>query len=314
MKNAIEAVVRAALRFWRTGEAEPHWKEEEWDVCPISTAREDGLRIAVLGPIDGANRSRADLVVCPQRFAPALQVEGDLADGEPSIERIPGKIKGVLVKFAHSRLIWPGPRQTEAWAKGQVALYFLQREWVRSQETEGWVWEECLAPLIRSLRGGKQALEDGSIGFETLKSVVANYVNPLRGGGFKAYVRAIIRRTQTVAWKRKTAEIGHAMEEGRSTLNHQRFRAFVRQRRRRGQDGVVVRKGRIAATTEMWTKLSEEWVSQAKRRDLGRALVLLMVQNGAKLGSAQRQVRRWFEKTNSAKAVFEKAKAWRPRK
>lgn len=313
MKAAIQAIVSVALEFWESGCAGPSWNDGHWQVQPLTPTAEEGLQIAVLGPTASGQIRREDLYVYRKECLGEPRQHDPLIS-EVSISRMPTKWKAALIQHARCKLFWPGPRHTELWAHGQVALYFLQRGWLLPDDTTAWTWSECFEPLFNISRDGRQALEDGSFGFEMLGRMVRNYVNPLRPGEFQSYIRGTVRRSKVDAFKVRRAESSEIAGTPRSLRNREQFFAFVRQRRQRGYSGVVLRQGRLHATAETWGNLVDEWTSSNHRRAFVKAVTAKMVDAGAAEQSAQRHVRRWLKQSGSRAAVLKLLGAWQKRK
>jgi len=313
MKAAIQAIVSVALEFWESGCAGPSWNEGQWQVHPLSPADEEGLQIAVFGPTASGQIDRADLYVYRKECLGEPRQHDPLIS-EVLISSMPTKWKSALIQHARCKLFWPGPRDTALWANAQVALYFLQRGWLISEDTEAWTWSECIEPLFKLSRPGRQALEEGSLGFETLQRIVRNYVNPMRPGDFRSYIRSIVKRSRVDSFKSRRAELSNPTETLQSLRNREQFFAFVRQRRQRGYPGVILRQGRLHATAETWETLVHEWIASNGRRGFVKAVTSKMVDAGAAEQSAQRQVRRWIKQSGSHTGALKLLADWQKRK
>jgi len=315
MKAAIEEVVGFALDFWRSGLVRPVWEQGEWEIFPtISSMAVDCIQLAISGPrIDGTVEGAAVFVQVPTSKG-IPKIKGAYTSPDSDDRSLPSFMLAPLIKYVWCRLFWPGPRDTELWAKSQVAIYFLQREWSRSEEDEAWVWQGCLEPLFRSSKPGRQALEEGTIGFPILRSVVSHYINPVRPGQFQAYIRSIVRRAKIRSFKVRRAENSRAGETSEELLKQERFSAFVRQRRRRGYPGIKRWKGRLSASEHVWTKLAQEWKAVRERALNVKVLAAMMVREGHNEASALRQARRWLREEISPERARARFEAWHQRK
>jgi hypothetical protein len=307
MQGAIEAVTALALEFWRSGLPGPGWKDGAWGVRPVSDSDSKDLQIAVLGPTVGGGRARADTFVVARDAIRAVPLE-ELSGVQAA--RMPTRWKGALIRHAQCRLFWPGPEHPELWAKAQVALYFLQREWLRDPDTRSWAWNECVAPVLRVSKSGRDALGEGVVGFEHFGAMINNYINPLHPGGFRSYVRGLVRRTRVDRFKKKRAEFSEIQGTSRELKDREQFLAFVRQRRKRGYPGVIVKNGRLFATTETAQRLGTEWKISRLRRGAVDLIAAAMVKRGAERLSAKRQARRWLRQAGSLKGAKQLLDRW----
>lgn len=315
MRAAVEEVVRFALEFWRSGVVGLGWEGGQWEVLPtVSSLASDCVQLGIFGPrADGTVEGAAVFVQVPTSVGKP-RIKGVYTSPDSDDSSLPSFMLAPLIKYVWCRLFWPGPRDTELWAKSQVAIYFLQREWSRSDEDEAWAWQECLEPLFRSSKPGKQALEEGTIGFPILRSIVSHYINPVRPGQFQAYIRSIVRRTKIRSLKVRRAEISRATGTSEELVNRERFSAFVRQRRRRGYPGIKRWRGRLSASERVWTKLAQEWKAGRERALNVKVLAAMMVREGHKEASALRQARRWLRGEKSLERARARLEVWRKRR
>ena len=184
----------------------------------------------------------------------------------------------------------------------------LQRPWVRTEGDEAWVWNDCLDPVIRLSKAGRVALEEGLLGYDLQAPLLGNYVNPIRPGGFQAYIRRILLRAVD---RRKKQTISSEAQSER-----ERLLAFIRQRYHRGHLGIVKnREGRLCAVNEaIQDELLTEFYTFSARQAFVSELSAKMVEAGAVEESARRQVRRWLGETGSAQATHDRFLAWKERR
>jgi hypothetical protein len=316
MKEPIEQVVALAKRFWATDshvEALDRWEKGLWLVDPLGLRDEGCLQIAVLGPNTSGTQVRADIFVYPRESIGDSKGNGPIDTGG-SLSRIPTKLKGIMVGYANCKLFWPGPHDSHRWTRGQLGVYFLQRGWAQSDDASTWVWEECVVPLFKSSKAGREALASGVIGYERLGTMVRTYVNPSRPGSFRAYIRATIKRAALATYKARQAEVSESLGTAMTLRDRDSFFAFLRQRRSRGQLGVILYRGRLTATQEVLSALLEEWIAARRRRRIVRGLAARMVQAGANEESARRQVRRWRNEAGTERDAIAHFERWRKRK
>jgi hypothetical protein len=148
------------------------------------------------------------------------------------------------------------------------------------------------------------------VGFEHFGAMINNYINPLHPGGFRAYIRGLARRTRIDRFKKKRAEYSEIQGTSRELRDREQFLAFVRQRRKRGYPGVVVKNGRLFATMETAQRLRAEWEESRLRRRTVDLIAAAMVRRGAERLSAKRQARRWIRQAGSLKGTKQLLDRW----
>ena len=315
MKNAVNEALHFAMEFWRLDSVRPIWEQGGWSLHPLTPIMGSQLQIAVLGPATGGKGSRADVFAYRPKYSPP-PIKDDLMQilEENFFVSMSSETKRGLAKYTNCKLFWPGTRHTELWARAQLAIFFLQRDWVRSQDDESWIWEQCICPIFRLSRAGERALCDGSLGYEVLQTIVTNYVNPRRQNSFRSYMRTIANRIQMKSHKRVVAEESRENNAPDLVREGERFLAFARQRRHRGSGPIQRKAGRLVASKEDWTKLFKEWKKLRSRRAFVEALDSRMVQAGAKESSGRRQIRRWLRQADSQDGVIARFQTWQTRK
>src|SRR5882724_7670386 len=347
MREAIEHVVKLALEHWKSGTVGEAWKEGLWEVTPeqtwsvswiarygadrprtrregetgqwqsrFTTAR--GLSISVQGPkrnIDavGSPDEGSSGLTYPVDLYPRAYVPRSLDEAEQDRlrhDRAQDRLLPRVMPFSCT-LYWPGPRHAAEWIRAQLSIWFLQREWVCTEEDEARVWAECLCPVFYLWKTGREGVRKGLVGPDTLSVVVKRYVNPSWPGGFQSYMVTLVKRAMIHQFKtKKASESDDTSDASLRQRKRERYMAFGRQRYQRGQVRMVKIRGRLHIYPDVGDKLQSEWNAIQARRLFVRAVAARMVQRGALEESAKRQIRRWLRETGSKKGALERVRAW----
>ena len=305
MRPQIKKTVGLALDFWETGDAHA---TGDWDGWVASVGRSEGHKeifVNFAAPSSEGDLAVGGVTIYPREFVGEPD-EDNLFYG--SLRHEP-EARRKFQELVHCRLFWP-VKHAAIWARAQVSVYFLQRAWKRSQEDEAWVWERCISPALRLTKEGRESLTTGTLGFEVQDAIVRNYVAPFQAGGFQSYVRSIAWRAATQDRKRKRADLLTHLDDTESAALNARFRAFVRQRMRRGAPGLWSDGKAIRGAPATWKALHDEWFLQQVQKRVGAIVSSWMVAQGASSESARRQVRRWLKEGTSIERMRDRFREW----
>jgi hypothetical protein len=307
MKDAVDFVVAVAMAHWSGGDYPQGFDSDAWYVQLTRIEGSDDITCIVVGHGTDGGRVQSNVNVHAKGHVVPNETAEQRELGE--IIRSRATIKSVVIKYAHCSLYAPAGKYAEGWARAQVGLWFLQRDWRRSEEDEAWVWTDCLCPVLKMIPAGRRALEDAELGYELQLAFLKNYMNPHRPGGFQAYVRTTIRR---IAGRRSKAERAEHRDplDMENPFKSEAFRAFIRQRKRRGHPGIGVHESQIVGTREAVESLQLEYAHIIGRKRFVKDAARLMERRGAECRSAERQVRRWLRDEGGPEGATKRLNAW----